>query len=1002
MSAPKPEIYNIPTGLSFVDSLAAGLLRRYGGTPLGLSRVTVLLPTRRGCRNLAEAFLEASDGRALLLPSMLPLGDLDAESLGFLEEESGLAGEESLALPPALPDLRRQLLLTRLILAWQAAQPGDLPGGADQAARLAEELARLIDQVETEGLDWDGLRDLVPADYAHHWQKTLDFLTIVTERWPEIEAEQGAMGPAARRRQLLLRQAEAWRRKAPAHPVVVAGSTGSLPATAELIATVASLPDGLVVLPGLDRDSDEACWTAVRADPSHPQYGLARLLEGLGVERAAVRDWPETAVPVAVARRVDLLNEALRPAAVATTWRERAPDAPADPDETAALAAVRRIDCTNPAQEALVIALILRQSLEVPGRTAALVTPDRALARRVAAELRRWDIEIDDSAGLPLPLTPAGGFLRLTAEMIAADLAPLPLLAALKHPLAAGGLEPGAFRAKVRALEIAALRGPRPALGFAGLRAALAGQTAAAELLPWLDDLERRAAPFLDALAARPSSLPALAAGHVAFAEALAESATESGAARLWAQEAGEAAADFCAQLMAAAESEIAPDGAVYAALLDSLMSGRAVRPRMARHPRLAILGPLEARLGHAEVMVLGGLNEATWPVETDPGPWLSRPMRTAFGLPEPERRIGLSAHDFVQAAAAPEVYLTRATRVEGTPSVPSRWLLRLDAVLAARGLKDALMRDAPSWQRWAAELDRPGEIAPAPPPLPKPPVAERPREISVTEVATLIDDPYALYARRVLALLPLQPLDADPGAAERGTLIHRVLERFVSRYPEALPEDPFGALMAEGERAFAELAARPGLYAFWWPRFERIARWFVELERERRQALTRSWAEVHGRLTLEAPHASFDLHARADRIDQSNDGSLSILDYKTGAVPSTSAVEAGLQPQLPLEAAILAAAGFTDLPDKMPGELAYVKLTGAEPAGELKPLRGDVAALAESALDGLKRLIAAYDDPETGYPAAAWRPDFARFDPYGHLARRQEWSVSGGGEEGA
>ena len=998
MSGPASSLYTIPAGISFVDSLAAGLLRRYGSEPLGLARVTVLLPTRRACRSLLEAFLEASDGRALLLPRLMPLGDLDAEELAFLEEESGLADEEALAIAPALPGLRRQLLLTRLILAWQEARPGDLPGGADQAARLAEALARLIDQVETEGLDWQGLRDLVPADYAHHWQRTLDFLSIVTERWPEIESDAGAIGPAARRRLLLQRQAAAWRATAAGDPIVVAGSTGSLPATAELIGTVAGLPEGLVVLPGLDKTVDDDCWSAIRADPSHPQHGLARLLKTLGVERQAVQDWPEAAAPVAVARRSDLLNEALRPAAA--SWRAPVEAAAPDADDVAALAGIRRIDCANPAQEALIIAIILRQSLEVPGRTAALVTPDRALARRVAAELRRWSIEIDDSAGQPLALTPAGAFLRLTAEMIAAELAPLPLLAALKHPLAAGGLELGAFRAKVRALEMAVLRGPRPAPGFAGLRAALEAQKGSGDLLAWLDDLEARAVPFTEALAARPCSLTTLAAGHIAFAQALAESAEQSGAARLWAHESGEATADFAAELMAAAEAEIVLDAEDYAALLESLMSGRAVRPVAGRHPRLAILGPLEARLQHADIMVLGGLNEATWPAETDPGPWLSRPMRTAFGLPPPERRIGLSAHDFVQACCAPAVYLTRATRVEGTPSVPSRWLLRLDALLQARGLADALMRDAPSWRQWAEALDRPGTVEPIDPPEPRPPLAARPRTFAVTEIETLTIDPYVIYASRILDLQPLHPLDEDPGAAERGTLIHKVLERFVSRYPDALPADPLAVLMAEGEAAFAKLRARPGLQAFWWPRFERVARWFIDFETERRAGMRRAWAELRGRMTLEAPAGPVTLYARADRIDEANDGSLTILDYKTGALPSRGAVEAGLSPQLPLEAAIAAAGGFDGLAARAPDALGYLRLSGGQPAGELRLIKTSPAELADEVLTGLARLIAFYDDPKTAYLAAAWEAEQTRFDPYGHLARRQEWSVGLGPEE--
>ena len=805
MSGTESRLFTIPAGVSFVDALAAGLLERAHNTdggrdPAGLSRYTVLLPTRRACRALAEAFLEASDGRALLLPRLLPLGDIDAEDLGFQEEAAGLAGDQAMAVPPAMPGLRRQLLLTLLIQRWQETRDRRGAAGADQAARLAEELLRLIDQVETEGLTWDGLADLVPADYAGHWQETLAFLEIVTRQWPAIEVEQGVLGPAARRRHLHERQAAAWRASAGSSPgpIVVAGSTGSIPSTAALIGAVAELPEGLVVLPGLDRSIDATAWAAVHHDPGHPQHGLARLLATLGVERTEVADWPVQAPEPAIACRSRFLNDALRPAAETAAWGREDGDVEAETSLSEALAGVRRVDCANPAEEALVIALVLRQSLRIEGRSAALVTPNRDLARRVAAELRRWNIEIDDSAGEPLARTPAGAFLRLTAEMLVSGLAPVSLLAALKHPLAAAGEAPAQFRARVRSLELAVLRGPRPAAGFAGLKAALEGKESAAELRPWLDRLAEMAEPFQTALAARPRRLAAVAAGHIAFAEALAASDEKAGPERLWAQEAGEAAAAFVTELLS--PEHLDPDGPVlslgredYVALLDSLMSGRAVRPRYGRHPRLAILGPLEARLKHADVMVLSGLNEGTWPAETESGPWLSRPMRAAFGLPPPERRIGLSAHDFVQACAAPEVYLTRSRRVEGTPSVPSRWLLRIDALLKARAAPDALMRESAQWCSWAAELDRPKQVVATAPPAPRPPASARPNALSVSDVQVLMHDPYALLRAE-------DPRAARVQAARRGTGRGRTRCRVAPRVG-ALRQTPSRRFARRGQR---------------------------------------------------------------------------------------------------------------------------------------------------------------------------------------------------------
>ena len=1015
-----PAVYNIPAACSFVDVLARGLLARWGERPLDLAGAMVLLPTRRACRALAEALLRASGGRALVLPRLVPLGDLDAEELLFAasEEPSGFAAAAS--LPPAMPLLRRQLLLSQLILKWgqveeaaKAGRPAVVAASEDQAVRLAAELARLLDQVETEGLGFERLADLVPADYADHWQQTLKFLKIITEQWPALLASEGCIGAAERRRRLLEAQAEAWRHAPPETPVLVAGSTGSIPATAALIEVVARLPQGLVVLPGLDRSADESTWAALRGDAVHAQHGLALLLARLGIEPAAVADWPDAIAPPERQLRAAFIESALRPAEAAAADPAAlvgagVPDGRAKLE--AALAGLRRIDCSGPGEEAAVVALILRQALQVPGRTAALVTPDRALARRVAAELRRWGIEIDDSAGLPLGETAPGTFLRLTASMIAERLAPLPLLAALKHPLAAGGHAEGAFRAKVRSLEIAVLRGPRPAPGFAGLKRALAVADAAAEpgLADWLDGLERMAAAFVAALDDPRAGLAEIVTGHIAFAEALATSDTASGAARLWDKEAGEAAADFMAELRAAASSGPPLRGERYPALLAGLLSGPdgggAVRPRHGSHPRLAILGPLEARLQHADVTVLSGLNEGTWPAETDPGPWLSRPMRADFGLPPVERRIGLAAHDFTQACAAPEVYLTRATRVEGTPSVPSRWLLRIDALLRAldpwSSGRAALQREGPQWRAWAAALDRPAQLERPGPPAPCPPLAARPRQLSVTQVETWMRDPYALYAAKILRLQALDPLDADPGAAERGTLIHRVLERYVAAHPEAPPADAEAVLLDVGRVVFAPLRAKPGLFAFWWPRFERIARWFAAADAEHRRAVARSWAEVRGRHTLDAPGGAFVVTATADRIDLMADGELSILDYKTGALPSGRELALGFAPQLPLEAAMAAAGGFALVPAAPTARLSFWRLTGGSPPGEIKAVREDASELAAEALKGLAALVAAFDDPATAYraqPRPAWAP---RYNDYLHLARVKEWATSAGPED--
>lgn len=967
-------IFTIPPGLPFVDSLAAHLLDQAGGDPLKLAEMRILLPNRRACRSLREAFLRLSGGKPLLLPRLSPIdGDDDGDPL--------LLAEGPLDIPPAIDPVERHLLLTRLVMAMGQGRGGHAPT-PDQAARLAAELAALLDGVQIERVDFTRLAQLVPADYAAHWQVTLDFLKIVTEHWPALLGER--LDPQERVNRALDAQAECWRADPPGTPVIAAGSTGSRPATAALMAVIAGLPQGKVVLPGLDLHLDEAAWAAL--EESHPQAGMKRLLERLGIARRDVRPLP--ARPDHKAARMTLLAQALRPAATCEAWR----DMGEFPSTT--LEGVSRLDAPGPREEAGAIALILREALEVDGRTAALVTPDRALARRVAAELERWGLTIDDSAGSPLATSEPGTFIRLVAAMVADDFAPHAVLACLKHPLAAGGEDAAIFRAHVRRLERDALRGPRPAPGIAGLRAAVKD----GRLPRWLDGLDAITAPFARVMAQDTASLADLLRAHMECAEALAGDHRLPGAARLWRGEAGAALARWAAELAAATEAvkmvfpPLPPR--FYAPLLDQLLAGQVVRQPWGSHPRLFLWGPMEARLQHADVMVLGGLNEGTWPGEAEADPWMSRPMRQAFGLPAPERRIGLSAHDFAQAFAAPRVVLTRAIRVDGTPTVPSRWLLRLEAVMKAAGL--SFGEDAGQYLDWHGMIDRPAAFETVAPPAPRPPVPARPRRLSVTEIETWMRDPYAVYAKHVLGLRALDPIDADPGAAEYGSLVHKAIERFVVENPGTLPADSEARLTAIGEEVFAEALARPGLWAFWWPRFQSVARWLVAHERARRPEVARILCEIKGELEVAAPAGPFLLHARADRIDVLNDGTLALIDYKTGQPPSAREVAAGYAPQLPLEGAIARFGGFGGLKAAEVSRMLYWRLKGGSDGGEEKPAGGDPARLISEALDGLAALVAAFDDEATPY-AARPHPDHApRYSDYLHLARVREWATAG------
>ena len=653
-------LYTIGIDRRFADELARGVLKENAADPLALADMLILVPTRRSVRALREAFLRASGGKPTILPRFAPLGDLDE---GEWETLSGDA--MALTLPPSIDSAEREALLSRVVAAFPDDDGKPIAQTAAQSLKLARELASLLDELAIDNVAFDRLESLVDGNFAHHWRRTIRFLSIVGEAWPQMLAERGQIDALERRTRSIYAQAGRWQAEPPTTRIIAAGSTGSQPATRELLKVISGLPNGVVVLPGLDRDLDEDSWQ--KLDPTHPQFGLHELLGHIGIDRAAVAEWPGS--PGDAARR-QLIGELMRPAETSDEWKK---------PSAAALDHVTRADCATPHQEAVVIALALRESLEHEGRTAALVTPDRDLARRVAAELRRWRIEIDDSAGQPLADTPPGTLLRCLIAAVDEGFAPVALLALLKHPLCALGLSRAALLDAARRLDRKVLRGLKPTEGLEALKelvgdAKFGDAGDRAQVRDLVDRLEQATAGLVAAMAA-PATPQALLDATVAAAEKLAP------AEILWAGEAGEALADALARLRAAWANQPAIDAGEWATLLPTMLAPETIRPRFGRHPRLAIWGPLEARLQRADFLILGGLNEGSWPPAVETGPWINRPMRAQLGLPQPERRIGLSAHDFASALAAERVLLTRAEREGGAPTVSSRWLARLDAL---------------------------------------------------------------------------------------------------------------------------------------------------------------------------------------------------------------------------------------------------------------------------------------------------------------------------------
>ena len=986
MAPSRPQVFTIPPAFPFARALAAGVIARSGADPLALGDALVLVPTRRAARALRDAFADALGGAALL-PRIRALGDVDDEDDLF-----DPSAETLQAVPPMAP-LRRRLLLAMLVQRWGERKGAGLP--FTQALSYAGELARFLDEAAAQGVDLTTLKTLAPAALAEHWVQVVEFLDVIAVQWPKLLEAENAAEPARERDRKLRALAAQLAAQPPRAPVIAAGSTGSIPATAELLKTIAHLPTGAVVLPGLDTDLDAAGWSAL--DPAHAQFGLRQLLAHIGIDREDVALWsPLPPLHAGAANRVRFLSEALRPPPTTDSWHDLMEGGG---DVANGLDNLALIEAHTAREEALVIACALREVLETKNRTGALVTPDRGIARRVAAELTRWDIAIDDSAGLKLSRTPPGAFLALLARAAAERFTPVPLLALLKHPLAAGGEECSHFRRNVRALESAALRGLRPEPGLAGIAARLAKVKAPFALQNWFERLQRRLEPFADGIAAKEATLTELARAHAAAAEALAATDAEPGANALWKGPAGEAAAELIQSLYReGADIAIAP-ARQYGEAFRALADMRAVRPLYNLHPRLAILGPLEARLLDFDLVILAGLNEGQWPAESATDPWLSRPMREALGLEAPERRTGLAAHDFASLAASRSVIFTRAQKDNGAPTVASRWLLRIKQLAKGLGRESALdsRNDLLEWARAIDDAPRQPRV---PRPSPRPPVAARPRALSITEIETWLRDPYAIYAKHVLRLKPLDGIDLEPGPRERGIAVHAALERFLRTFPDTLPADALAHLLQFGAEAFADAGATDAILALWRPRFARAAAWFLRYETGRRRQIAGSLVEVKGTLEIAAGE-TFTLRGRADRIDIFADGAASIIDYKTGRAPSHKQINALHAPQLPLEAAMLLQGAFAEHHARSVRELIHVRLTGGEPAGEdcVADVK-NVDALAAKALQQLTAHVQRFDDEAVGYLSRAMPERTTDKGDYDHLARVREWSVEAGSEE--
>ncbi len=1057
--AHQPRVLTIPAGLPFLKLLAARLIDgtlapgyRYDtADPLSLSKVTILVPTRRAARVLRSEFVDLLGGRAAILPIIRPLGETEEDGAFFEADAPTL-----LDLAPPVSGTVMLLELARLILAWRNQLPAIVrsihadtplvaPASPADAVWLARALGELIDAVETEGRDWADLVKLDVRDFASWWQLTVEFLKIATAFWPARLEELMRSSPARHRDAVLKAEAQRLSSLKDGAPIIVAGSTGSIPAAADLIAAIAARRDGVVVLPGLDTTIPPEDWLKVGLEPEpgrpaepasrgHPQYGLFRLLKHLKIDRSEVE--PLGTADDVLADRAEILSRALAPAASTDGWQAwRAGFG--DERLHRAFAEVTLIEAANEREEATAIAIALRLALEEPGADGgesrvALITPDRALARRVTAELARFGIIADDSAGTPFSATQQGILTQLLLEATLRPGDPVPLVSVLKHPLARFSLGLDAYRTAADALEVIALRGGVQMVDLSTLPQLVEQRLAEhavdrhppqwrlslqPEAIEGARDLADRIARAVEPLV---SVLVRIADGRVLTDKlALSDWAARTGRvleavcadergdlSALWSDEAGETLASQLGEILAA-DGKIEADGPQWIDIFGALTASEAVKPRAMRHPRVFVFGTLEARLQSVDMLVIGGLNEGSWPGQTTNNPFLSRMMKAEIGLEPPERRIGQLAHDFEMASGTRHLVYSRALRQGSAPTVASRWLQRLMA-LGGRDFESRLKKRGDRLRHFAALLDQGENQAPAQRPAPKPPAELQPSQFSFSEVGPFRRDPYALYARRILRLDPVDGFNQDPGAAERGTLYHRIIERFVAEGHD--PADPraFEAMIGIVDTLFDAERLPVHIDIVWRQRFASVGRAFIAWERERRPEIRKTLTEARGRIEL--PNG-ITLTGVADRIDLKGGDHADIIDYKTGLSPSVAQARSLLDPQLALEAAALRAGAFRDAGRLMPENLLYVRLKPADALlvdqvnNELNG-RGDnkksATDLADQSIEELGRFVEALRSGERGYVSRlipAQQNDFG--GEYDHLARVAEWSTAESEEAG-
>ena len=978
-----PKISAVALGTPFLDNLASGLLARHETFNLG--NTVIILPAEEARRNLLKLLTIMAKPKALLLPRTY----IVSESLPLKRPHR--EGDLDLILPCNLlpdtlpiPSVYRDLLLGRLIFQWQKGPDQTNSQSLHRCLKIAPTLGSFFDELQSFQTNYLSLDDSFTSDDALHWESINKFLKIIIKQWPLILSEQIWQDPILYDQLITKLLIQHWEKEPPKNNIIVAGFTGNLPHIANLLSFIASLPTGHVVIPSLDHKLGKKTWENLPED--HPQHALKKLLVDLKIENNLVPEWfspfgysNSSAPPKHPVNFITSVFSPREDEQATNTGRKTSSD-------------LTMITAHNIYSEAQTISLIIKEFLTTNKGDVSLFAEDQNLVKQVALQLRRWNLDLCNYIAHSPDPAGAGSFLQLVGEMICSAVSPVSLLSTLKHPMCTGHTSLTLFKNLRNELELKCLRGIRPEPGFSGIIASLNNSADKnRELITWLQSLEKASLYFCRLVKSKKAPLKSLLAAHIDFSIWLSETGKYP-ATRLWKSYEGKRLNQHLLSLCSTLKNSFIIEGTEYSDIFKCLLHNIPNDTQDFDTTRIYAYDPKRTLFSSSPLHILAGMNETTWPSFSQNDEWLSSQMRRALSLPSKKKTKAFANLHICQASTASKIVLTRSKVANGVQTTPAYHFARIENAAKKEGMHEAVDKSR-YWDHMGQNLEHKTlSIPQSRRPAPTPPISARPRTLSATQIERWMQDPYGIFVSTILKIRPLRSIDAKVNPSDYGRMVHQALERFLQTYPTNLPPNPYQKLLEFGQISFRKVRTQPEAYAFWWPRFERLARYFIDQENKSRKHITAAYAEVSGTTTIDLPSGPFTLTTRADRINIRVDRKVDIIEYKTGALPTTPKILNGSKPQLLLEALIILNNGFEEIDTRAINSIVSTQLSGALTAGNRRTIQKGISTKATELLSTIIELIESFDNENTPYyfvPHNDFAPQYNEFE---HLARMKEW----------